>query len=93
MFREVLVVERRRLGPDHPGTLTTTGNLAKTLLRQGQHASARDMFEDMVARQRRVLGPAHPDTLSTTCDLASLFVYIYIFPICLIAYHIFVYMR
>jgi hypothetical protein len=28
MYREVLAVERRVLGPDHPNTLVTAGNLA-----------------------------------------------------------------
>jgi hypothetical protein len=40
MHREVLEVKRRVLGPEHPSTLMTAGNLANSLQHQGKHAEA-----------------------------------------------------
>ena len=40
MQREVLAVQKRVLGAEHPGTLTTASNLAQSLSRQGKHAEA-----------------------------------------------------
>lgn len=38
LYRDTLKVANRVLGPEHPDTLMTAGNLATTLSRQGQHA-------------------------------------------------------
>ena len=49
MQREVLAAEREVLGPRHPGTLTTMGNLASTLGAQGKHAEAEAMRREGLA--------------------------------------------
>ena len=49
MGRELLDVERRVLGPEHPTTLTVMGNLALSLRRQGKHAEAEQMGPSMFA--------------------------------------------
>ena len=72
MFRELLDLQRRVLGPEHPSTLNTMDNLAASLLGQGKHAEAEQMFRELLDVQRRVLGPEHPDTLATVSNLASL---------------------
>ena len=36
MQREVLAAQERKLGADHPDTLTTSNNLASTLWKQGK---------------------------------------------------------
>jgi hypothetical protein len=72
MTREVLDVQRRVLGPEHPGTLTTMSNLATSLRDQGKHAEAEQMFRELLDVQRRVLGLEHPVTLATVSNLASL---------------------
>ena len=43
MGREVLAVETRVLGPEHPDTLLTARNLALSLTQQGKHAEAEQM--------------------------------------------------
>ena len=40
IHREVLGVERRVLGEEHPDTLTSAGKLALSFFRQGKHAEA-----------------------------------------------------
>ena len=72
MTREVLGVQRRVLGPEHPHTLTTMSNLATSLRDQGKRAKAEPMFRELLDVRRRVLGPEHPDTLATVKNLASL---------------------
>jgi tetratricopeptide (TPR) repeat protein len=71
MHREVLVVQRRVLGQEHPDTLTTAGNLASSLDSQGRYSEAESLYREVLVVQRRVLGPEHPDTLTTAGNLAS----------------------
>ncbi len=68
--RELLDVRRRVLGPEHPATLTTMGNLASSLDGQGKHAEAVQMKRELLDVRRRVLGPEHPGTLTTMGNLA-----------------------
>ncbi len=49
MQREVLVVRKRVLGAEHPDTLTTAGNLAASLARQGKHDEAEKMERKVLA--------------------------------------------
>ncbi|WP_308222687.1 TIR domain-containing protein [Frankia sp. AgPm24] len=64
-LENVLDQQRRTLGPDHPDTLTTAGNLGVSLIGLGEHSAARTLLEDTHTRQRATLGPDHPDTLAT----------------------------
>jgi tetratricopeptide (TPR) repeat protein len=74
MQRELLEVQRRVLGAEHPHTLHTTGSLASTLYAQGAYEEAAQMQRGLLEVQRRVLGAEHPRTLATKCNLAiSLF--------------------
>ena len=58
------------LGPDHPHTLTTRGNLAWWLGAAGQPAQAAAQFRDLLTDFLRVLGPNHPETLTIRSNLA-----------------------
>ena len=66
------VVERRSalLGPDHPDTLTTRGNLADWLGQSGRVNDAITQFQTLLTDRIRILGPDHPDTLTTRNNLA-----------------------
>ena len=57
--------EWRRLGEEHPETLSWVKSLAQALVYQGKHAEAEEMFEAELAARRRSLGSAHPETLAT----------------------------
>ena len=70
MQREVLAVEQRVLGAEHPGTLCTAKNLALSLSRQGKYDEAEKMQREVLAVNERVLGAEHPDTLTTANNLA-----------------------
>jgi hypothetical protein len=47
---------KAKLGPDHPDTLTSMGNLAKTYFDVKQPEKALPLFEDFVTGQRKRLG-------------------------------------
>jgi tetratricopeptide (TPR) repeat protein len=66
-----LETERRILGDEHPGTLTSISNLALTLSALGDLAGARSFQEAVLEDRRRILGDEHPDTLRSIGNLAS----------------------
>ena len=59
------------LGPDHPDTLTTRGNIASWTGECGDAAGALRLFRELLPDRERVLGPDHPDTLTTRNNIAS----------------------
>jgi len=65
-----LAIAQAELGPDHPHTLTTRGNLARWLGEAGQPGQAAAQYRDLLDDFLRVLGPDHPDTLTTRDNLA-----------------------
>ena len=71
MQREVLAARQRKLGADHPDTLTTASNLAITISKQGKYAEAEQMQREVLAAQERHLGADHPDTVTTAGNLAD----------------------
>ena len=58
------------MGAEHPGTLTTRGNLANWAGEAGDAAGARDQLAALLPVRERVLGAEHPDTLTDCTDLA-----------------------
>ncbi len=68
-FAALLPIRERVLGPEHPDTLTTRGNLARRIGVAGDAAGARDQFAALLPIRERVLGPEHPDTLTTRANL------------------------
>jgi hypothetical protein len=63
LHSEVLAMQSRILGPDHPETLTTKANLAATMSRQGNYEEAKRLEMSVLRTMQRLLGPAHPHTL------------------------------
>jgi tetratricopeptide (TPR) repeat protein len=68
--REVLAVQRRVLGDEHPEALTTAHELALSLTRQGKYVDAERINREVLDARRRVLGNEHPGTLATGSNLA-----------------------
>ena len=69
-FEQLLADCLRVLGPQHPDTLSTRGNLARWRGEAGDPAGAATSYEQLLTDQLRVLGPEHPDTLTTRSNLA-----------------------
>lgn len=71
VWKEVLELSQRSVGPDHPTTLTCMNDLASTLQAQGDLVGARALQEQVLEGRRRILGRDHHDTLTSMNDLAS----------------------
>ncbi len=71
LVREVLGVQRRVLGDEHPDTLASAADLASSLSCQGKHSEAEGINREVLGARRRVLGEEHPDTLESANNLAS----------------------
>jgi hypothetical protein len=69
---EPLLADMERiLGPDHPDTIDTRGNLGEAYRAGGRAAEAIPLHERAVADRERILGPDHPDTLTSRNNLAA----------------------
>ena len=70
LFAELLLVQQRVLGAEHPDTLATHDSLARSTGYAGDTAGARDLYTELLQAQRRVLGAEHPDTLATFYNMS-----------------------
>jgi serine/threonine protein kinase len=73
LYREVLDIERRVLGPEHPGTLQSMEVLAVDLAHEGRYDEAEKMQFKARDSLRQALGPEHPGTALSTDSLACIF--------------------
>jgi tetratricopeptide (TPR) repeat protein len=73
LWKSVLAMCERVLGPEHPDTLSTVNNLATLYTDQGKYEQAEPLFQRVLAGRERVLGPEHPSTFSTVNNLAELY--------------------
>ncbi|KFY65112.1 hypothetical protein V496_02801 [Pseudogymnoascus sp. VKM F-4515 (FW-2607)] len=69
MHRQTLQLKETVLGNDHPSTLTSLNNLAKSLGQQGKYTEAE--AEAMQRHRERVLGNDHPNTLASMNNVAA----------------------
>ena len=70
--RELIKIEEKGLGPEHPNTLGSRNNLADALREQGKYAEAEAQDRELIKiAEKKVLGPEHPDTLRSRNSLAA----------------------
>jgi tetratricopeptide (TPR) repeat protein len=69
LYERVRDARIAKLGPDHPGTLTTLNNLAATYWQAKQLDKSVPLFEDVLKRKEAKLGRQHPDTQQTLANL------------------------
>jgi hypothetical protein len=67
-----LAASRRTLGDEHPGTLSSIGNLGLLRKAKGDLAGAEALNEESLAARRRTLGDEHPSTLISVWTYATL---------------------
>ena len=70
LCEETLALQKAKLGPDHPDTLTSMNNLANSYAAAGQNERALKLREETLALQKAKLGLDHPDTLKSMYNLA-----------------------
>jgi serine/threonine protein kinase/tetratricopeptide (TPR) repeat protein len=59
------------LGPDHPDTLRSVHNLARSYHALGRYAEALRLNEETLARRQAILGPDHAETLMSLNNVAT----------------------
>ena len=60
MYRELRPDQEEVLGPRHPDTLTTRGNIAFSTGEAGDAAEALRLYRELLPDQEQLLGPRHP---------------------------------
>ncbi|KAF2181041.1 putative kinesin light chain [Zopfia rhizophila CBS 207.26] len=70
-FAQVMQTRKRKLGAEHPSTLTSIANLASTYRNQGRWKEAEELEVQVMETRKRVLGAEHPSMLSSIANLAS----------------------
>ena len=71
MFKELLPDKVHALGPSHPSTLATRGNIASWTGSCGDAAAALKLFKQLLPDRVNALGSGHPDVLETRSNIAS----------------------
>ena len=69
--RQALLSRQKRVGKEHPDTLTSMGNLAQVLLLKGDSKAAESMHRQTLVMKEKVLRKEHPSTLTSMDNLAS----------------------
>ncbi|KAF1968794.1 hypothetical protein BU23DRAFT_479214 [Bimuria novae-zelandiae CBS 107.79] len=62
---QVMETRKKKLGADHPDTLTSMANLALTYRNQGRWDAAEELEVQVMETFKKKLGADHPDTLSS----------------------------
>ena len=66
----MLDMSKKLLGPEHPDTLISMGNLACTYTDQGKWEEAEQLWIEVLDMRNKLLGPEHPNTLISMRNLA-----------------------
>ena len=69
LFVQVMETSKKKLGADHPSTLTSINNLAFTWKAQGRSVDADVLIRHCVQQRQRVLKASHPDLKSSLAAL------------------------
>jgi hypothetical protein len=65
---------KKKLGADHPDTLTSMANLASTFCNQGRWDAAEELEVQVIETLKKKLGADHPDTLTSMNNLAFMWI-------------------
>ena len=69
LFVQVMETSKKKLGADHPSTLTSMNNLAFTWKGTDKETEAVRLMEECVQLRKRVLGLDHPHSISSCTAL------------------------
>jgi tetratricopeptide (TPR) repeat protein len=71
LFRRVIDVRTRAMGPENPDTLASRNRLVYVLNEEEKHEEAETEARQVVTLREKILGSEHPDTLLSRYNLAS----------------------
>lgn len=72
VWQQVLAIDEKELGPDHPSVATSLHTLGGLLEDQGQYATAESLYRRSQAIFEKALGPDHPNIAAILVALARL---------------------
>ncbi|HEU0139183.1 MAG TPA: tetratricopeptide repeat protein [Bryobacteraceae bacterium] len=72
-FRDVLKVQRKELGPEHPDVAATLNNLGQIEIRRGDYIEAETLVREALQIWTRRLGPYHPHIAVACNNLAQIY--------------------
>lgn len=72
LYRRCLEIRKRVLGEDHPETLASAENLARTLRKTGKLDEAAQLARAALEKRERMLGLKHSDTSGNMAALADI---------------------
>ena len=72
LFEKARATFTAKLGPDHPDTLKSMGDLASSYASAGQNERALKLFEETLNLQMAKLRPNHPATLDTRLSIGGI---------------------
>ncbi|KAF2260812.1 HET-domain-containing protein [Lojkania enalia] len=70
LFMQAMEIRKKKLGADHPSTLTSMANLASTYRNQGRWEAAEELEVQVMEIRKKKLGADHPSTLTSMNNLA-----------------------
>ncbi len=71
LFRNVIEIRARVLGPEDPDTLNSLHSLIHALNRQSKYAEAATEARQVIKLCEKAFGPEHPDTIASRLNLAD----------------------
>jgi len=72
-FEGALVIQEKRLGPDHSDVGQTIKDLAALYYNKGEYSKAEPLFQRALAIKEKSLGPEHPDVAASLNGLAVIY--------------------
>jgi tetratricopeptide (TPR) repeat protein len=73
LYLRSLPLMEKALGREHPGTLTTLGNLCDATVHMSTYLDAKPLCTRSLALREKVFGPGHPDVARSLSDLGLLY--------------------
>jgi tetratricopeptide (TPR) repeat protein len=73
LLKEVLEIDEREFGCEHPDTLSSMNNLALVYDSQGRYEDAEALHKPALALKEKNLGPDHPSTVNSMDNLALVY--------------------
>ena len=71
LYRRMLTIREKALGPDHPDVAQSLNNLAAIFIKQRKYAEAEQFAKRSLAIVEKALGPEHPGIAANLTTLAE----------------------
>lgn len=73
LFEEMVALQEKQLGPEHPELMANLNNLSDIYRNQGRYAKAESLLKRVLSVNERVMGPEHPNVATSLNNLAMVY--------------------